>query len=109
MGFTQSEATKRDYRLGDNAVVGSLEARFTVLRDKDFGNIEITPFFDIGTVWNNQEKIPSPSTLASLGLQLGWYWENFQFLFSYGVPLIPINESSDSNFDFRLQWVPLRF
>lgn len=101
----------RDFRIGDNGVVGSVEARFTIVRDENFGELELTPFFDIGTVWNNAGDIPSPSTLASLGIQIGWFKGDFKTTFSYGIPLIPIENGNnfDSNFDFRVEWKILRF
>jgi len=98
----------RDFRIGDNGFLGSIEARFIILSDDKFGKIEITPFIDVGTVWNNEGEIPSPNTLLSLGAQLTWYVGDMTAKFSYGIPLFTGN-GSNNNFNFRLQWIPVRF
>jgi len=82
----------------DNGVIGSIEFRFPVVRDNRLiGNIQLVPFFDVGTGWNNQGGTPSPSTLLGIGLGLRWQLNrNIEARLDYGIPLIDDHQSGDS-------------
>jgi hemolysin activation/secretion protein len=91
--------TIRGYRqnqlVGDNGVVGSLEFRIGLTADPSI--IQITPFFEIGTIWNNITPAPERSTIASLGLGVRWLvLPGLNFRLDYGIPLIKVDEEGDS-------------
>jgi hemolysin activation/secretion protein len=111
--------TVRGYRqnqlIGDNAAFGSVEVRFPIIRNPDgIGTIQISPFFDIGTVWNHQGEITGPHTIASIGLGLSWQLDPY-FLarVDWGLPLNPIrsqaNTLQDNGFTFSIRFQPFSF
>jgi len=83
--------TVRGYRtnsqVGDNGWYGSLEARFTVLRDDRWGTLQITPFFDLGSSWHTGEA--GSEFLSSTGLGLAWQpgGNIMMFRLDWGLPL----------------------
>ncbi len=90
--------TVRGYRqnqiVADNGIIGSVEFRFTLTSDN---SLQIRPFFDIGTAWNNQGENPDPQTIAGLGLGLSWQPSRNLFLqLDYGIPLIADEEEGNS-------------
>lgn len=119
--------TVRGYRqnreVGDNAVVGTVEIYIPIAGDYPKGldprtgkanrinssKLNLVPFFDGGTVWdNNSDKTEA---LASLGLGLDWQFKEFLFLrVDWGVPLINTsdrgNSLQDNGFSFSLQLQP---
>lgn len=90
--------TVRGYRqnqlVADNGIIASLELRLPITSDN---LLQIRPFFDIGTVWNNQGEITGPQTIAGLGLGLSWQPSNNLFLqLDYGIPLVAVEEEGNS-------------
>lgn len=108
--------TVRGYQQGqliaDNGIVGSLEVRFPIVsKSSGIGAIQLVPFLDIGTAWNNQGKLPGSTTLASLGLGLRWQLDSaFSASLDWGIPLISISNRGDSLQDnglsFSLRYQP---
>jgi hemolysin activation/secretion protein len=81
--------------VADNGVTGSVEALISL------GNapqeLQLTPFVEFGTAWNNRGSNPDPSTLASVGLGLRWLMApSLQFRADYGIPLIPAEDQGNS-------------
>jgi hemolysin activation/secretion protein len=74
VGGSQSVRGYRENALvRDNGAVGSLEARFPVVRSKQGVDIfQVAPFFDAGTAWSAHGTTPDPRYLASVGLGLRW-------------------------------------
>jgi hemolysin activation/secretion protein len=73
--------------------------------------LQLVPFFDIGTAWNNQDDDPNPNTIASLGLGLNWRINSdLDLRLDYGIPLIKVNQRGDSlqesGFHFSLDYQP---
>ena len=106
--------TVRGYRqnreVGDNAVVGTIEIYVPLAGDRiSSSKLNLVPFFDGGTVWdNNSDKT---EVLASLGLGLDWQFKEFLSLrVDWGVPLINTsdrgNSLQDNGFSFSLQLQP---
>jgi hemolysin activation/secretion protein len=90
-GYRQNE------RVGDTGIVGSLELRVPVLRKPDgIGTIELSPFFDVGRVWDNNGIALSPSTLMSVGVGLRWQSRWFDAQLSWGYPLKKLPDRGDS-------------
>ncbi|MGB6300910.1 MAG: ShlB/FhaC/HecB family hemolysin secretion/activation protein [Rivularia sp. (in: cyanobacteria)] len=105
--------TVRGYRqnkvVTDSGIVGGIEARIPLLSEVE--TLQLIPFFDIGTGWNNRGENPSPQTLASLGLGLQWQPINDLGLrLDYGIPLIGRGESGNSlqekGFNFSVRYQP---
>jgi hemolysin activation/secretion protein len=109
--------TVRGYRqnqeVGDNAVVGTIEVYFPLAGDRtNSSKLNLIPFFDGGTVWNNNSD--EAEALASLGLGLDWQFKEFLSLkVDWGVPLINTSDRGDSlqddGFTFSLQLQPFKF
>lgn len=90
--------TVRGYRqnelVADNGIIGSVELRLPLKSDN---SLQIRPFFDIGTVWNNEGDNPDTQTVAGLGVGLSWQPARDLFLqLDYGIPLIEVEDEGDS-------------
>jgi len=73
--------------------------------------LQIAPFFDIGTSWNNRTSNSDPQTLAGLGLGLIWQpRQDLNLRLDYGIPLIAVddrgNTLQDNGIYFSLQYQP---
>ena len=105
--------TVRGYRqnqlVSDNGILGSVEIRVPLTSNPRL--LQIAPFFEIGTAWNNREIDPDPATIASLGLGLRWLITNDLLLrLDYGIPLISVSDRGNSlqenGFYFSLRYQP---
>ncbi|BAZ37462.1 surface antigen D15 domain-containing protein [Calothrix sp. NIES-4101] len=102
-GYSQNQL------VADSGVVGGVEVRIPLTSNVE--TLQLLPFFDIGTVWNNRDRNPDPQTLASLGLGLKWQPFNGLILRAdYGVPLIGISDGGSSlqnnGFNFLVRYQP---
>ncbi|NEQ98139.1 MAG: ShlB/FhaC/HecB family hemolysin secretion/activation protein [Cyanothece sp. SIO2G6] len=88
-GYSQNEL------VADNALLASIEARIPVTLDPQ--RLQLRPFLDVGTVWNSEPPAPDNSTLVGMGLGLRWLIvPDLLFQVDYGIPLIQIEDNSDS-------------
>lgn len=92
-------ATVRGYQqnqfVADNGILGSVEVRIPLTSDAR--RLQLIPFFDIGTAWNNEGLDPDPATIASLGLGLRWLiGSSLDLRLDYGIPLIEVNNEGNS-------------
>lgn len=108
-GVNTLRGYRENQRVTDNGVIGSVEVRLPLTSDPNI--LQLAPFFELGTAWNNKEPDPDPATLASLGL--GLYWSITPALnvrLDYGVPLIAVDDQGDSlqenGFYFSLRYQP---
>jgi hemolysin activation/secretion protein len=96
------QETVRGYRqdalLTDNGALLSAELRFPILRTRRTnGVLQIVPFIDIGTAWNNEGEDPDPSTLVGTGLGLLWrQGEDLSVRIDWGIPLVSIDSRNES-------------
>ncbi|MBD2504184.1 ShlB/FhaC/HecB family hemolysin secretion/activation protein [Anabaena azotica] len=93
------QSTVRGYRqdqlLTDNGVQASAEIRLPIARVAQ-GVLQLTPFFDIGTGWNNGGSNPRNNTLIGTGLGLLWrQGSNFTARLDWGIPLTSDNSQRD--------------
>ena len=108
--------TIRGYRqnqeVGDNGVVGTIEIYVPLVGDHiSSSNLNLIPFFDGGTVWNNNDSDSETDSLISLGIGLDWQFKDFLSLrVDWGVPLINTsnfgNSLQDNGFSFSFQLKP---
>ncbi|MEB3216380.1 MAG: ShlB/FhaC/HecB family hemolysin secretion/activation protein [Nostocales cyanobacterium 94392] len=105
--------TVRGYRqnqlVTDSGIVGGVEVRIPLASEVE--TLQLIPFFDIGTGWNNRGDNPDPQTLASLGLGLQWQpFNGLGLRADYGIPLVGRGESGNSlqenGFNFSVRYQP---
>ncbi|MBW4667803.1 MAG: ShlB/FhaC/HecB family hemolysin secretion/activation protein [Cyanomargarita calcarea GSE-NOS-MK-12-04C] len=105
--------TVRGYRqnqlVADNGVIGGVEVRIPLASNVE--TLQLVPFFDISTVWNNRGSNLDPQTLASLGLGLQWQpFRGLALRADYGIPLIGTSERGsslqDNGFNFSVRYQP---
>ncbi len=105
--------TVRGYRqnqlVTDNGVTGSIELRIPVTGNP--ATLQLTPFFEIGSGWNNKAGNPDPKLLASLGLGLQWRISpSLDLKIDYGIPLISVTDEAntlqDKGFTFSIRYQP---
>jgi len=94
--------TLRGYRqnqfVADNGFTASAEMRFPLINQPHgFGTMQISPFVDVGKVWNNNTIQVDDQVFASAGLGLRWqYTKKFSGRLDWGIPLTPIKKEGDS-------------
>lgn len=89
---------RQDALLTDNGALLSAELRLPILRIRNVDTLlQVAPFVDVGTAWNNQLTNPDPSTLVGVGLglilQIG---DNFYTRLDYGVPIISVDSQKQT-------------
>lgn len=90
--------TVRGYRqnqlVADNGLIASLELRFPLTRDPRI--LQLTPFIEVGTGWNNRSPNPSPQVIAGLGTGLRWQiTPALNLRLDYGFPLVASDDRGD--------------
>ncbi|HEY9668546.1 MAG TPA: BamA/TamA family outer membrane protein, partial [Coleofasciculaceae cyanobacterium] len=111
-GIDTVRGYRQNQRVADNGIAGSIELRYPILRQPDgLGTLQLVPFFDIGTVWNNEAEISSPTTLASIGLGLHWQLDPYlSARLDWGIPLISVGEEGnslqDNGISFSIRFQP---
>ncbi len=111
-GIDTVRGYRQNQRVADNGIVGSLEFRLPIVQQPEgIGTIQLAPFFDIGTVWNNEDVTPNPNTLASIGLGLRWQVSpDFSAQLDWGIPLISVDDEGntlqDQGITFSVQFQP---
>ncbi|MDJ0846565.1 ShlB/FhaC/HecB family hemolysin secretion/activation protein [Crocosphaera sp.] len=72
-GLGSVKGYRQNLRLTDNGFFTNVELRYPVLEIPDESMVvQLVPFFNIGTAWNNGRPEISPDTLASVGLGVLW-------------------------------------
>ncbi|NET16959.1 MAG: ShlB/FhaC/HecB family hemolysin secretion/activation protein [Okeania sp. SIO1H6] len=89
---------RQDALLADNGMFISTEFRFPILRVRNWNaTLQLTPFFDFGTVWNSNELELVDDTLSSVGLGLRFQvGTRFSAQLDWGIPLVYIDNNGDS-------------
>jgi hemolysin activation/secretion protein len=93
----------------DNVLLASLEFRVPLTQNPSI--LQLTPFFEVGTGWNNLLPDPERSTLAGIGLGLRWLiTSGLSVRLDYGIPLIPKQDKGttlqDNGFYFSVRYQP---
>ena len=77
--------------------MASAEVRTPILRIPQWETtLELAPFVDFGTVWNNDDLDLEESVLSSVGLGLRLLVGNFAARFDWGIPLVNLNIDEDT-------------
>jgi hemolysin activation/secretion protein len=108
---------RQNARSGDNGVRFSIEDRITVLRNEaGLATLQLSPFIDLGTVWNNPDNpnnafLARQKFLASGGLGLLWQpIPNLNVRLDYGIPFVNLRDrgdnAQDSGFYFSVYYQP---
>ncbi|MEH2307696.1 ShlB/FhaC/HecB family hemolysin secretion/activation protein [Nostoc sp.] len=102
-GYSQNQI------VADNGVVGGVEVRIPLASNVE--TLQLIPFFDIGTAWNNRGINANPQTIASLGLGLNWQPFNGLVLRAdYGIPFMGTSDRGtslqDNGFNFSVRYQP---
>ncbi len=92
---------RQDYLLQDNGFLASAEVRLPILRVPEVrGLLQVAPFIDVGTAWNNagSPEVPGiPNTLVGTGLGLLWrQGDNLTIRLDFGIPLVSIALRGDT-------------
>jgi hemolysin activation/secretion protein len=97
-GVKSIRGYRQDLSLGDHGLFASAELRIPILRFQKFdGLLQVTPFFDVGTVWNTDDLEIANTTLASLGLGLNLaLGEKFNARLDWGIPLVDLETKGSS-------------
>jgi hemolysin activation/secretion protein len=108
---------RQNARSGDNGVRFSIENQITVLRNEaGLTTLQLSPFIDLGAVWNNDDNPNNRSQarqrfLSSGGLGLLWQpIPNFNVRLDYGIPFVNLSDrgdnAQDSGFHFSVYYQP---
>lgn len=97
-GVNSARGYRQDLSLGDNGLFASAELRIPIFRLRKIdGLVQITPFLDVGTVWNSDEVEIANKTLPSLGVGLNFsQGTNFNARLDWGIPLVNVENEGDS-------------
>ena len=102
---------RENLSIGDNGVIGSIEAQIPVLKfSNQKGMVKIIPFVGAGKIWNSSDREIQENALFSVGLGLNLELEDWlQARINYAVPLTKTDISSDfaeQEISFSLQVQP---
>ena len=105
-GINSVRGYRQDFLLADNGALASVELRLPIMRLPQWnGVMQVTPFVDVGTAWNNSSSIDKNNTntntntniLASVGLGLRWSQSNnFTAGIEWGIPLVTVDTQSNT-------------
>lgn len=95
--------------VSDNGFLFSLEFRIPITRDPQI--LQLTPFIDVGTGWNNRAANPDPAVIAGTGLGINWRpIPELTLQLDYGIPLVSLRDRGGSlqgnGFYFSLRYQP---
>lgn len=96
-GAASVRGYRQDAYLSDSGVFASAELQLPILRlgSRRQSVLQLVPFVDVGTVWNNSGRSDlDQSPLASVGLGLQWQPSDlFSVRVDWGIPLVSIPSS----------------
>ena len=116
-GLNSVRGYRQDLLTADNGAFASAEVRLPILHlNRRQSVLQITPFVEFGTVWNNDgvntefDELDS-NTLVSTGLGLLWQQgDRFTARFDWGIPLISVDSRDrtlqENGLYFSLQYNP---
>ena len=108
-GINSVRGYEENQLVTDSGILGGIELRIPVTSNPN--TLQLTPFIEFGTGWNNDEPDPENTTIASLGLGLRWLIGNaISVRLDYGIPLVDVDNEGDSlqenGLHFSLRYQP---
>jgi len=108
-GISTVRGYEENQLVADSGLTAGVEALISLSNPPN--QVQLNPFVEFGTAWNNLGPNPDPGTLASVGLGLRWLVApSLRFRADYGLPLISANSQSTglqaSGFYFSLTFEP---
>ena len=89
-GLASVRGYRQDYLLTDNGALLTTEIRLPIFRSRHSTTVQIIPFFDFGTAWNNRGTT-TQNTLAAVGLGVQLLQgSNFSARLDWGIPLVSV-------------------
>ncbi|HAC63037.1 MAG TPA: peptide transporter [Cyanothece sp. UBA12306] len=97
-GLGSVKGYRQNLRLTDNGFFTNVEFRYPVWQIPEESFVmQVIPFFNIGTSWNNDRPEFNPNTLASVGLGLSWRInDNFNARLDFAIRLTDV-ETREKN------------
>ena len=87
---------RQNARAGDNGIRFSVEDRITLVRNEaGAATFQLIPFFDMGTVWNDDDNVELADQRFLAGLGLGIFWEimpKVDVRLDFGIPLVDLDD-----------------
>lgn len=91
---------RQNARAGDSGVRFSLEDRITLVRNEaGASTLQVAPFLDLGTVWNDSGNTDLPDQTFLIGIGAGVLWEmlpNLNLRLDFALPLIDLDDRGDN-------------
>lgn len=103
---------RQDVLLADNGLFASAEIRTPIFKIPQWDTqVQLTPFFDFGTVWNSDQTPLQTQTISSVGLGLRFSVGNLlNARLDWGIPLVNVPDRGDSlqenGLYFSLEYLP---
>ncbi|MBD2535444.1 ShlB/FhaC/HecB family hemolysin secretion/activation protein [Nostoc flagelliforme FACHB-838] len=95
-GISTVRGYRQDTFISDNGFLLSTELRISAW-ETTTQELQVIPFIDFGTSWNNSSDTFSPSSsLTSIGLALQYRSDRFNARLDWGIPLNEINSNSNT-------------
>ena len=97
-GVNSVRGYRQDLALGDSGLSGGAEMRIPLLRIRKLdGVLHLTPFVDLGTIWNSDDVEIDTDFIAAVGLGLNFSAGNgFNARIDWGIPLVDVENQGDS-------------
>lgn len=95
-GLGSVRGFRQNQQIADSGLVASAEMQVPLVGGR-WGGVQVVPFLDFGTVWNNDRDVNGTNTLASVGLGLRFQLGDVvEARFDYGIPLTERENVGDS-------------
>jgi hemolysin activation/secretion protein len=96
---------RQNLAIGDNGITGSVELQMPLIERTNW-QIQLIPFIDAGTLWNNASEALNYNTLASIGLGLNYELGNtIEARINYGIPLIEAEAPESFSTEERISFL----
>ena len=97
-GASSVRGYRQDFALADSGLAAGAEMRIPLLRVRRIdGLLHLTPFVDLGTIWNSSDLEIDTDFIAAVGLGLNFSTGNgFNARIDWGIPLVDVRTQGDS-------------
>lgn len=97
-GANSVRGYRQDFALADSGLTAGAEMRVPLFRVRKMdGILHLTPFIDLGTIWNTNDVEIDTDFLAAIGLGLNFSTGyGFNARIDWGIPLVDVEKRGDS-------------